>query len=705
MLDNGQPEVLVIDDEPIIRESFKLYLEKFDYRTQTAENGIKGVQYFINHHVDLVLVDLRMPAMDGLQVLAKIRELDPNMPVIVISGTEDVRDVAEALRQGAWDYLHKPIVDMSILLHAIEKGLERSRLKRENLSYQQELEQKVKLKTREIDLVNKRLKEVVESSKRLLGCGELHESGKVILEEFGHHMNARGGSMYRVSEEGLYLLHSIDRGHAVPFLPFPLRDGSPFLKVLKSTDPFYMVDIKNDESLKPSGWDRYTDNSALFFPIIDRLQCTIAIITIYNKEVPPFLSQDMEIGAVLSSYAGEILQTAQVESELRRSEEHLLQSQKMEAVGTLAGGIAHDFNNILSAIIGYTDLSLFSETIDPGIRRNLEQIQKAGKRARDLVKQILSFSRTAEFQEVAVDIGPVVHEVLKLLRAIIPTSILITQEISNDIGKIVIDPGRIHQILMNLCTNAAQAMSEKGGEICVRCTRIEKNNYPHDLTEINNESCLCVSVEDNGCGIDLSLLSRIFDPYFTTKEKEEGTGLGLAVVHGIVTKSGGVIKVTSTIGEGSVFRLYFPFVSENKETAEYRSSMNMPVGNENILFVDDEVTLGEVAGEMLTKLGYNVEVQTSSVAALKSIRLEPMKYDLLITDQTMPVLTGVELTREALDLKPDLPVILYTGYSTAIDGDEARKIGICEFLMKPISMEKLAVVIRRVLDRHKNNGA
>ena len=703
MVDDQKPVILMIDDESIILKIFERYLEKQGYCVLTADSGKKGVELLNGGGIDLVIVDLLMPEINGFEILSRARALDENLPVIVVSATEDIRDVVLALRRGAWDYLLKPIEDLSMLVHAIERALDRARLQKDAIGYQKELERKVNLKTEELERVNTRLKEVVESTKRLLNCGELQESGAVILREFGRLMDTKAGSIYRVKDDGLHLLHSLDPGHAVPFLAFPLKKGSPFSKAMESTDPFYVFDISGDPSIQTSGWEYYTDNSALFFPIVNRLGRTVAIIALHNKKEPPFLQQDREIGAILASYAGEILQAAEVESELRKSEGFLQQAQKMDAIGTLAGGIAHDFNNILSAIIGYTDLSLISETIDAPTRRNLEQIQNAGKRARDLVKQILTFSRADEVQEVVVDIGPVIQEIKGLMRATLPSSVTVESFVPDDSGHIMIDPGKIHQILLNLCTNAGHAVSDRDGRIEITCRELGKADFPTDLIEIDEDRCLSISIKDNGCGIDPAVLPRVFDPYFSTKKKGEGTGLGLAVVHGIVSKSGGAIRVSSAVGKGSCFTLFFPLVDPKSGNEDSDVPLPVETGNETILFVDDEIALGEVTGKMLSRLGYRVDVQSSSVEALKMVREHPGRYDLMITDQTMPVLSGTELSREVLTSEPDLLIILYTGYSAKVDGDAARKIGIREFLMKPVSMDKLTAVIRRLLDERKMN--
>lgn len=698
MLQTEPSVILTIDDESVIRRSIRAYLEDYDYRVLEADNGRTGLAIYNREKVDLVLVDLRMPEMGGIQVLKTIRAATPEMPVIVVSGAGDISDVVEALRLGAWDYLMKPIDDMSILRHAIEKGLERGRLLEENRRYQAELEDRVLKKTEELLEVNRRLFDVVESTKKLLGCGDIAKSGAMMLAEFARHMDASGGSIYEVSENSLRCVHSLDAGHAVPEITLPLPAGSVFARAFAQKEPLFIPDIRQEQKIAPSGWSQYGDDSLLVFPLIDRAGQPLAVVSLHSKKQPPFVARDREIGAILASYACEALQTARAVSAMQRSEELMLQAQKMEAIGTLAGGIAHDFNNILSAIVGYTDLSLFSEDCPDAIRKNLEQVKKGSRRARDLVRQILSFSRTNEQNEGPVDVSPIIKEVLKLLRATIPSSITIQRKIPGDLGLIKIDPGRIHQVLMNLCTNATHTMQGQVGVLGVEFSRVNKEAEHFDLHEVTAQDCLKLSISDTGRGMSPEVVARIFDPYFTTKEKGEGTGLGLAVVQGIVRASGGAIRVESEEGAGSQFHLYFPCCDEESAGITEDRSFEMPRGTERILFVDDEETLAVMAGEMLKKLGYKVKVMTGSVEALMDFRSQPYSYDLIITDQTMPDISGLELAREILCLRPSMPVILYTGYSATIDGGEARQIGIREFMMKPLSMTNFALTVRRVLD-------
>lgn len=385
------------------------------------------------------------------------------------------------------------------------------------------------------------------------------------------------------------------------------------------------------------------------------------------------------------------------EAEKNHLEAKLQQSQKMEAVGTLAGGIAHDFNNILSAVIGYTELGLSDASNHPELKRKMEQVLKAGYRARDLVKQILAFSRHAKHEMIPVMAKPVISEALKLLRASIPSTIEIRQHLESD-SMIFGDPTQVHQILMNLCTNAEHAMSESGGilEVGLRDVHFDETRAERN-PGITPGPHLCLTVSDTGTGIQKETMVRLFEPFFTTKEPDKGTGLGLSVVHGIVKNHRGAIAVESTPGKGTIFSVYLPIV-EKTSPLKYGSSMPFQTGNERILFVDDEKSIADMGSEMLRQLGYHVVVRTSSAEALEAFRAHPGQFDLVITDMTMPRITGVKLAEEMLCIRPDIPIILCTGFSPSINEEEALKIGIRAFIMKPISIEQIAKTIRHVLD-------
>ena len=385
-------------------------------------------------------------------------------------------------------------------------------------------------------------------------------------------------------------------------------------------------------------------------------------------------------------------------TESRRLQNQLQQAQKMEAIGTLAGGIAHDFNNILGAIFGYTELALDGVSGDSPARRDLEQVLKAGNRAKELVKQILTFSRQTVKQLKPLRVSLILKEAVKLLRASLPSSIEIRLCIEPESTTVMADPTQVHQVLMNLCTNAAHAMREKGGILAVTAKETELDpEKARPYPDLNPGPYFSLSIGDTGHGMTPEVLERIFDPYFSTKPPSEGTGLGLAVVHGIIKSYGGTITVKSTPNKGTTFHALLPR-EETENTAEPDSPESFPTGKERVLFVDDEEIIADIARQQLTSLGYDVVVTTSSLEALELFRAGPSRFDLVMTDQTMPKLSGLTLARELMAMRADIPIILCTGFSELISEDGAKAIGIKAFVKKPILMSKLARIIREVLD-------
>ena len=387
-------------------------------------------------------------------------------------------------------------------------------------------------------------------------------------------------------------------------------------------------------------------------------------------------------------------QTAQ-----RNLERQLQQAQKMEAIGTLAGGIAHDFNNILGIILGYTEMTLICDGAESGfLEKNLSEVIKATHRAKDLVQQILAFSRQSEQECQPVQVSLIVKEALKMLRASLPKTIEINQAIDS-VGVTMSDPTQIHQVIMNLCTNAHHAMREHGGILEVTLKNVDLDAG----TEIQQKGLqpgpyIELTVSDTGYGIDAAVVDRIFDPYFTTKPLGEGTGLGLSVVHGIVKGIGGAIEVKSTPGKGSTFEVFLPRIERGYTKAEDISAVELPRGRERILVVEDENALLKVMAQMLERLGYKAVLASSSVHAFELFRENPDGFDLVVTDQTMPQQTGAELAKKILMLRPDIPVIICTGFSDLINQEIAEGIGIREFIMKPINIKNLAATVRKVLD-------
>jgi signal transduction histidine kinase/CheY-like chemotaxis protein len=387
--------------------------------------------------------------------------------------------------------------------------------------------------------------------------------------------------------------------------------------------------------------------------------------------------------------------------ELAKYERQLQQVLKIQAIGTLAGGIAHDFNNILFPIVGYTELTMDEVSEDSVAHKNLEEILKAAHRAKNLVQQILTFSRQSDQERKPIKIQNIITETLRLLRASIPASIEIIHKIQDDCGHIMGDPTQIHQVIMNLCTNAYHAMQDKGGKLEVILTEIDVG-YKEMIDKVGMQpgKHLRLLVKDEGCGMEASVLDRIFEPYYTTKEQGKGTGLGLSVIHGIVKNLGGDITVKSTPGKGTIFQVYLPLIEDVDPDVEFESTDGAIKGEERILLVDDEEQIVAMEQQMLENLGYQVTARTDSAEALKVFAEHPQNFDLVITDMTMPHMTGDQLAQKMLDIEPNIPVILCTGFNQGITEEKALAMGIQKFVMKPVVKKELATTIRTVLDQN-----
>jgi PAS domain S-box-containing protein len=416
---------------------------------------------------------------------------------------------------------------------------------------------------------------------------------------------------------------------------------------------------------------------------------------------------DVEASALPTTFDGKPATQVQVRdvSERRHAERarvsleaQLRQAQKMEAIGTLAGGIAHDFNNILGAIVGYTELARADAADRPMVQESLVQVEKAGARARDLVRQILAFSRREEQTRRLIPLEEVAREVLQLLRASFPAQVIIVSELSADAPVVLADPSQVHQVLMNLATNALHAMMPDGGTLTLRQTVVDMSQADAVATAgLEPRRYVRLTVADTGCGIEPELADRVFEPFFTTKDPGRGTGLGLAVVHGIMKSHDGVVTLESEVGKGSTFALYFPAHEDEAAALPIDVSKLARGDGQHVLLVDDEESLARLGRRALERLGYRVTAETDPRRALSVFQSGPERFDLLLTDLTMPGMNGLELAREVHRIRPALPVILATGYGGDVDAEQARALDIQELLFKPATVAALGYSVRRAL--------
>ncbi|MBN1803917.1 MAG: PAS domain-containing protein [Sedimentisphaerales bacterium] len=484
---------------------------------------------------------------------------------------------------------------------------------------------------------------------------------------------------------------------------FPSEDPNPVLRISENSEILYANDAASpllkvwqiqQDNLLPELWRNrikevyQSGKSATYEQICD-------------DNLTFFITLEPIAGSgYVNAYGLDITKLKKAENEKMELELQLSQKQKMEAVGTLAGGIAHDFNNILGAMQGYLELSLDDLPDDNPVREHLEQIMSCVGRAAKLVKQILTFSRKdqQEQEKEPVLISSIVKEVLGMLRSSLPATIKISRKIQADTCLVMADSTQIHQVLVNLCTNASHAMKENGGQLEV----ILENANLKSETRVGDEHLqpgkyVKITVSDTGHGIDKEIIGRIFEPFFTTKKKNEGTGLGLSVVHGIIKSHNGAITVSSTPGKGTTFEIFLPEIESDDARQDQLSQPEKD--KELILLVDDEEMIINSTSKILQRLGFDVITKSSSIDALETFQEEPEKFDLVITDQVMPNMTGTQLAEKLLSIRPDIPIILCSVFPEEVSDEEIKRIGIKKFVAKPISMQKINKVIRTVLDK------
>ena len=678
-------KILTIDDKEDNLISLTAILKSFipGCIVITALSGLKGIEKAKTESPDTILLDIKMPGMDGYETCKRLKEdkYTRHIPVILISAIlTESRDLIKGLDTGADAYLAKPI-DEHILIAQVKTAL-RMKTAEDTLRKQKEvLEEIVQERTAKLTHSNIQMKSEIDERKR--------------AEEALMKSENRFRTIFNQSPIGIALIDSLTgdiyevNSKCAEIAGRTLEEMS-IINWMSITHPDDVQEDLNNLALLNAG--EITDfnmNKRFIHPDGSHVWVNMTIVPIIerDKSHPRHLCMIEDITAARKT-AGE----------KKKLETQLQQAQKMEAIGTLAGGIAHDFNNILFPILGYTDMLLMDISEDSPLRDSLNKINTSALRAKDLVGQILSFARQEPNEPILMKLQPIIKEVLKLIRSTIPTTINIIQDIKVDCGPIKADPTQIHQIVMNLTTNAYHAMEETGGELKVTLKEIELGEQDVLSPDLEPGAYACLSVSDTGTGMDKMVLEKIFDPFFTTKAIGKGTGMGLSVVHGIVNSMKGSIHVYSEPGKGTQFNVYFPIEKTASEKQRTQPEDPVRTGTERMLLIDDEKVIIAMEKQVLERLGYKVTSRTSSLEALEAFRANPDAFDLVITDLAMPNMPGDKLSAELIKIRSDIPILLCTGFSETMSEEKTASLGIKGFLLKPIVMKDLAGKIREVLD-------
>lgn len=639
----AEPQILVVDDEAHLCANVQDILGAKGYSVDIAHNGEDAISLCQETGYDIAIVDVRLEDIQGPEVVKRIANISPSTAFIYMTGYASLDGAIEAVRQeNIVSYETKP-VNLDHLLSIIEQTVKRKRAEEALRESEQRYRSVVDNIGIGVGLISPDMEIVALNNQMKEWFPSIDETGKPIC--------------YRA-------FNNPPRDQVCDYCPThkTFADGQCHEAVTSM----------------PMGMD----------------------VKHYRIVSTPIMDDNSEIIAAIKMVE-DISEKKRSEEERHRLETELRQAQKMEAIGTLAGGIAHDFNNILAAIMGYTEMAMENAPGAPLVQKDLTEVLKAGTRAKDLVYQILTFSRQTEQEAKPVKMKLVVKEAAKLLRASLPSTIEVLWNIQSE-SSVMADPTQIHQVVMNLCTNAAHAMEDKGGmlEVSLEDVLLDGDFAAHH-PGLSSGLYTRLIVSDTGHGMDASTMSRIFEPYFTTKEKGEGTGLGLATVHGIVKSHGGAVTVYSEPGEGTTFHIYLP-VAEWEAEAEVATEETLPTGSELVLLVDDEQPLVNLGKEMLESLGYGVVTRTSSLEALETFRKQPGRFDVVVTDMTMPSMTGDALAMELLKVRSDIPVVLCTGFSAKISEEKVKALGIRGFVMKPFLRSNMARTIRAALDETRS---
>jgi CheY-like chemotaxis protein len=647
------PKILAIDDKKDNLISISALLKALipDCNVITAQSGIEGLQKAEHELPDTILLDIKMPQMDGYEVCNRLKsnEKTLHIPVIMISAIRtESEDLVKGLSSGADAYLAKPI-DEYVLVAQVKTALRVKNAEDHLRKQKDQLEQMVQERTKKL--------------RCLYNISNLIAKPDLSFEE---------------------VLQGI-----VNYIPSAMpHPDDTYVRITSgdhefTTDQFCETASKQSSSIVVNGKQK---------GVLD------IFLSQHQSDDICYLKEQNDFIFNIINKVEKVIERIETKEEKKKLEAQLFQSQKMESLGLLAGGIAHDFNNILFAIQGNIQITLYSLSEDSPLRSHLDEAMKALNRAKEMVKHILAFSRQSEAEKKPVKVQFIIKEVVRLLNSSIPSTITIHQNIDSDAGPVYADPSQIHQILMNLATNAFHAMENDGGHFELNLDQVEMSSDELTLhPDIQPGKYIKLTINDTGQGINPEIMGKIFDPYFTTKAIGKGSGLGLSLVHGIVKNHRGAITVDSQPGKGTVFTILLPVIEETIVNKRKEKTDALYLGKESILFVDDDESIARMMARMLKKIGYQVEVRTNPVEALALFKEKSDQFDIVITDMTMPQMTGDSLAEKLREIRHDIPIIICTGYSSLIDEDKSKKMNMF-FIMKPITIVDIGKMIRKALD-------
>ena len=674
--------ILIVEDEAITAKAIGSTLQQMGYQISSiVDTGLGAIDAVAKNQPDLILMDIHLKGdMDGIEAAEKITSM-AGVPIIFLTAYAEGSKIERAKSLLPFGYMLKPVQDRDLRI-SIEMALFAARAQKTN-----EIRQKAILDL--FEMKNASTKEILDYTLKM--CQAVTHSNLSFI-----------GLMS--DDEATMYIHSWSKKAmeqcAIPDKPkeFPVSESGLWGEVIRQRQPIMVNDYRISSGAKkglPEG--HVAIDNFMSVPVFENGKI-VCIAAAANKE-ENYTNIDIQELKLLLDSTWQIIKQKRYEAENKILEKQFLHTQKMEAIGTLAGGIAHDFNNILQPIIGYAQMGIDGINDSVLNHRYYSQILTASNRAKDLVQQILMFSRQSDQDLKPLELQFIIKEVIQFLRSSLPTSINIQTHIDKNCGLVEANATQIHQVIMNLVSNAYHSMQHKGGELQIRLRPVDITPDEALDRDLSPGSYVCLSVSDTGEGMDQSLIDRVFDPYFTTKEKGKGTGLGLATVMGIVKGHNGHIQLSSDLGIGTTFHIFFP--TTTKETAQKTSEKPklIPTGNEKILLVDDEYSVVELQRDMLEPLGYDITMRTSSIDAYEAFKANPGRFDLVVTDMTMPNMTGDLMVERMLNINPNLPIILCTGFNELINEERAKKIGIRAFMMKPFTQFELANTIRQVLDQ------